>query len=96
MPVIWTRYGRDAHFAPRKVVSDAKQTDPLAPVTALVPADLCGVIVRRTLRAGVAGQAGVAGLSVIKADWLAERMAAPSLVGSGRRPTIGLVLAVAW
>ncbi|HSI92507.1 MAG TPA: hypothetical protein VK925_03360, partial [Jiangellaceae bacterium] len=96
MPVIWTRYGAAAYDALRERVAEAKRDDPLAQATVLVPTQVCGVVVRRALAHGVAGHGGVAGLSVLTVDGLAERIAAPALVGSGRRPTVGPVLAAAW
>jgi ATP-dependent helicase/nuclease subunit B len=96
VPVIWTRYGADAYDALRSAVAAAKRDDPLAQVTVLVPTQICGVIARRTLAHGVAGHSGVAALSVLTVDGLAERIAAPALVGSGRRPAVGPVLAAAW
>ncbi|WP_412741997.1 PD-(D/E)XK nuclease family protein [Krasilnikovia sp. MM14-A1004] len=74
----------------------AKGDDALAPVTVLVPTNLAGVIARRFLARGVAGHAGVAGLSVLTVDRLAEQIATPKLVGAGRRPTTSAVLAAAW
>jgi ATP-dependent helicase/nuclease subunit B len=92
----WTRYGAAAYAALRTNVAAVKRDDPLAPVTVLVPSHLCGVVARRALAHGVGGRAGVAGLSVLTVDRLAERIAAPALVGSGRRPATGPVLAAAW
>jgi len=56
-------------------------------VSVLVPTHLCGVIARRILAQGVAGRPGVAGLSVLTVDRLAELIAAPALTGlaDGRR-----------
>lgn len=96
MQAIWTRYGRYAYDALREVVGDIKRDDPLATVTVLVPTQLCGVIVRRTLAHGVAGGNGIAGLAVLTVDRLAEQIASPALAGSGRRPAIGPVVAAAW
>jgi ATP-dependent helicase/nuclease subunit B len=95
-PVVWTRYGAEAYDALPASVAELKRADPLAPVTVLVPTQLCGVAARRALAKGVSERAGVAGLSVLTVDRLAERIAAPALVGSGRRPTTGPVLAAAW
>src|SRR5262245_11955453 len=94
-PQVWTRYGAEAYDALRAGVAAAKRGDSLAPVTVLVPTQLCGVAVRRALAHGVGERAGVAGLSVLTVDRLAERIAAPALVGSGRRPATGPVLAAA-
>ncbi|WP_344140101.1 PD-(D/E)XK nuclease family protein [Luedemannella flava] len=65
-------------------------------MTVLVPSHLCGVAVRRALARGLDGRSGVAGLSVLTVDRLAERLAAPALVGSGRRPVTDGVLTAAW
>ncbi len=107
--VIWTAYGAPAYERLVEVVAAAKQDDPLAPVTILVPTNLCGIVARRRLAAGVRGRhgrlggggghgvlRGVAGIAVLTVDRLAERLAAPTLVGSGRRPATGPVLAAAW
>ena len=96
MPVVWTSYGAPAYEALGLAVAEAKDGDPLAPVSVLVPANLCGVAARRVLARGVAGRAGVAGLSVLTVDRLAERIAAPALTGTGRRPATSAVLAAAW
>jgi ATP-dependent helicase/nuclease subunit B len=96
MPVVWTSYGAPAHDALGLAVAEAKDGDPLAPVSVLVPANLCGVAARRVLARGVAGRGGVAGLSVLTVDRLAERIAAPALTGAGRRPATNAVLAAAW
>lgn len=95
-PVVWTRYGAEAYDALRASVAEAKRGDPLFPVTVLVPTQLCGVVARRALAQGVGDCGGVAGLSVLTVDRLAERIAAPALVGLGRRPATGPVLAAAW
>jgi ATP-dependent helicase/nuclease subunit B len=94
--VIWTAYGAAAYARLAEAVADAKRDDALASVTILVPTNICGVAARRRLAAGVGGRAGVAGISVLTVDRLAERIAAPTLVGAGRRPATGPVLAAAW
>jgi hypothetical protein len=94
--LIWTPYGAPAYERLAAAVAGAKATDPLAPVTVLVPTNLCGVVARRHLARGVGGRGGVVGLTVATIDRLAERIAAPALVGGGRRPTTGPVLAAAW
>jgi hypothetical protein len=96
MPVVWTGYGAAAYEALRGVVGEVKGDDPLAPVSVLVPTHLCGVIARRVLAWGVGGRAGVAGLSVLTVDRLAELIAAPALTGAGRRPATNPVVAAAW
>ncbi len=94
--LIWTPYGSPAYERLAEAVARAKQDDPLAPVTVLVPSNICGIVARRRLATGVGGRPGVAGISVLTVDRLAERLAAPALVGSGRRPATGPVLAAAW
>ena len=94
--VVWTGYGGLAYEALRQVAGEVKAGDPLAPVSVLVPGNLCGVIARRNLAGGVAGRPGVAGLSVLTVDRLAERVAASGLTGAGRRPATSPVVAAAW
>ena len=96
MSTVWTGYGRPAYDALRAAVAQHKRADPLAPVTVLVPGNLAGVHVRRALAHGFGGHPGVAGLDVLTADRLADRIAAPALAGSGRRPITEPVLAAAW
>src|ERR1700677_4262375 len=96
MRVVWTGYGAAAYEALRGVVGEVKGGDALAPVSVLVPTNLCGVIARRVLARGVAGRAGVAGLSVLTVDRLAELIAAPVLTGAGRRSATSPVVAAAW
>jgi hypothetical protein len=45
--VVWTGYGAAAYEALRTMVTELKRKDPLAPVTVLVPTDLCGVVARQ-------------------------------------------------
>ena len=96
MATVWTGYGRPAYGALRSALADLKRDDPLAPVTVLVPGNAAGVMVRRALAHGFGGHPGVAGLSVLTLDRLAEQTAAPVLAGSGRRPVTEPVLAAAW
>lgn len=96
MSTVWTGYGRPAYGELRAAVADRKRADPLAPVTVLVPSNTAGVFVRRALARGIGVHDGVAGLSVLTLDRLAERLAGPALAGSGRRPVTDPVLAAAW
>ena len=93
MSTVWTGYGRPAYAELRLAVAGRKHADPLAPVTVIVPTNLVGVLVRRALARGFGG---IAGLDVLTVDRLAERIAAPALVGSGRRPATEPVVAAAW
>lgn len=92
----WTWHGASAYDDLRSTIAAIKRDDPLRPVTVLVPSQLCGVAVRRALAHGVGGRPGVAVLSVLTVDRLAEQLAAPDLVGQARRPTTNAVLAAAW
>lgn len=96
METVWTGFGRPAYGALRAAVADRKRADPLAPVTVLVPTNLAGTHVRRALAHGVGAGPGIAALDVLTVDRLAERLAAPTLSGSGRRPATAPVLAAAW
>jgi ATP-dependent helicase/nuclease subunit A len=99
MPVelVTTGYGAAAYVALGEVVAAAKGDDPLAPVTLVVPTNLCGVVARRVLARGYRdGRPGVAGLSVATLPRLAERLAAPGLSAAGRRPLTTPVLGAAW
>src|SRR5688572_18174090 len=96
MPVTWTRSGAAAYAPLADQVAEATRDDPPSPVTVLVPSNICGVIARRALAQGAAGRTGIAGLTVLTVDRLAEQIAAPALTGSGRRPATGPVLAAAW
>src|SRR4051794_9099462 len=92
--VHWVAYGAVAYAELRRVVGVSKAADPMAPVTLIVPSNLCGTIARRTLAATMGG--GVAGLAVLTLDRLAELVAAPRLTAGGRRPTTAPVLTAAW
>ncbi|TKJ28389.1 PD-(D/E)XK nuclease family protein [Blastococcus sp. CCUG 61487] len=88
-------YGREALEELRDVVREAKQGDPLAPVTVLVPSNIAGIVARRFLARGLGdGHHGVAALYPTTIARLAEQLAAPSL--HDRRPATGPVVAAAW
>jgi hypothetical protein len=82
---VWTGYG-PAYDALRAAVADRKRADPLTPVTVLAPTRAAGALARRALAAGVAGRPGIAGLSVLTVDRLAEQLATAALASSGRDP----------
>ena len=79
------------------MISDAKGTDRLAPVTVAVPTNTCGVMTRRAL----GRRGGVAGVDMVTLNRLAELIAGPPLAAAGRSPmstpvidlTIGALLA---
>ncbi len=93
-----TAYGRASLQVLRELVLSAKSGEPMAPVTVLVPTNPCGTSVRRSLAraASVDGATGIAALTVLTVDRLAELLAAPVLVAQSRRPTTGPVLSAAW
>ena len=69
-----------------------KATDPLEPVTVVVPTNVAGVTVRRHL--GRVGN-GVIGLQVLTLRRLAELLGGPALVAGGRLPVSTPVIAAA-
>src|SRR5664280_2889313 len=88
--VRWTAYGAQAQGELREVITEAKRTDPLAPLTVVVPSDLAGVVTLRFLASGVTEgsprRRGIAGLQILTVDRLAEQLATAALVGTGRGP----------
>jgi hypothetical protein len=90
-----TAYGRAALEELRDVVREAKNGDPMAPVTVLVPSNIAGIVARRFLAHGLGdGHHGVAALYPTTITRLAEQLAAPLL--HDRRPATGPVVAAAW
>jgi len=100
LDVVATAYGRPALQALRRAVAAAKQGDPLAPVTVIVPANHIGVTARRALASGSLGPvsdggAGVAAVTFLTVYRLAELLGAPRLAAQRRRPVSTPVLAAA-
>jgi len=96
----WVPYGRAAAEALRSAVADAKGTEPLAPVTVVVPSNHVGVATRRLLASGSLGPVcgrgiGLAAVSFLTTYRLAELLGAPVLAGAGRRPVSTPVIAAA-
>lgn len=92
-----TRYGAPAYEVLRDVVEAIKHDDPLAPFTLIVPTNIAGITARRALAATTTSFGiGIAGLTVLTLDRLAELVAAPTLTADGRRPATGPVLSAAW
>jgi ATP-dependent helicase/nuclease subunit B len=86
--VVGTRYGRRALDPLRDTVRAAKQADPVAPVTVLLPNNIAGVVARRHLAThGVTddGPNAIAGLYLATLPRLAEQIASASLAPA--RPT---------
>ncbi|MBW9208678.1 PD-(D/E)XK nuclease family protein [Mumia sp. zg.B21] len=93
--VLTAPYGRAALDALTAVVAEAKCTDPMAPVTVLVPTNVAGIVARRHLALGLRdGAPGVAALTVTTLPRLAEQVAAARM--DPRRPATQPVLAAAW
>ena len=93
--VIPTSHGRPALETLRDLVSKAKQGDPMATVTVLVPNNIAGIVARRHLAGGLAsGGNGVAGLFVTTLSRLAEQLASHTLFP--RRPATTAITAAAW
>ncbi len=93
MALTCARYGPDVYAALTEAVARAKGEDPLAEVMLVVATEAIGTAARRWLAAnGPNGSPGIAGLSIVTLYRLAERIAAPSLAGGGRRPVTAPVL----
>ena len=86
-----TTDGRAALDDLRRVVLGAKGSDPLAPVTVVVPTNAAGVLARRAL--GRAG--GIAAVQFLTAYRLAELLGGPALAAAGRRPVSTPVVSAA-
>jgi RecB family exonuclease len=100
LDVVAIAYGRPALRALGGAVAAAKQGDPLAPVTVIVPANHVGVTARRALASGSLGPvggsgAGVAAVTFLTVHRLAELLGAPGLAAQRRRPVSTPVLAAA-
>jgi RecB family exonuclease len=98
--VVATPYGRAAAEALRAEIARGKEASPLAPVTVIVPGNSVGVAARRLLASGELGPVSASGAGVIGVAFrtgfqLAELLAAPRLVASGRRPVSTAVVAAA-
>jgi RecB family exonuclease len=74
-----------------EAVRAAKGDDPLAAVTVIVPTNATGVMARRHL----GRHGGIAAVDMLTLYRLAELVAGPSLVGSGRRPVSTAVVDLA-
>lgn len=90
LELITTPYGPAASEALERLVDRAKTTDPLAPVTVIVPTNYSGVSLRRLLARRPQGVANVTFLTLYR---LAELLGASVLATSGRRPVTRPVLA---
>lgn len=98
--VEWVRYGRGAIEALRASIAAAKGSEPLAPVTVVVPSNHVGVATRRLLASGAFGPTSGRGTGMVAVSFmtpyrLAELLGASTLAGSGRRPVSTPVIAAA-
>ncbi len=96
----WVAYGRPAAEALRRELSAAKSSDPLAPVSVVVPTNHVGVAARRLLASGALGPicdrgTGVAAVSFLTVYRLGELLGAARLAGEGRRPVSTPVIGAA-
>ena len=64
----WVRYGRPAAEELRAAISLAKDDEPLAPVTIVVPSNYVGVATRRLLASGALGSLRVRPPRVVAAS----------------------------
>ena len=97
----WVVYGRPAAEILRAEIAGAKNGDPLAPVTVIVPSNHVGVAARRLLASGrigsVCGQGkGVAAVTFLTVYRLGELLGAPRLAAEGRRPVSTPVIGAAF
>ncbi len=94
-------FGPDAARALRDAVLEAKQGDPLAPVTVAVPSNYAGLSLRRRLGSGdlslsaLTGRDGLLNVQFLVLARVAELLGAPALAANGRRPLTGPVRAEA-
>lgn len=100
IPVTWVPYGREAADALRRAVAAAKDGEPLAPVTVVVPSNHVGVASRRLLASGRLGPicargTGLAAVTFLTPFRLAELLGAARLAATGRRPVSTPVIAAA-
>jgi ATP-dependent helicase/nuclease subunit B len=98
--VIPAPYGREASEVLRAEIARVKASEPIAPVTVVVPTNSVGVAARRFLASGelgpvVPGRPGVIGVTFVTVFRLAELLAAGRLAASGRRPVSTPVVAAA-
>jgi RecB family exonuclease len=98
----WVRYGREAAEALRAEIVAAKQDEPLAPVTVVVPSNHVGVAARRLLASGALGSTttnaatkGLVAVTFLTTYRLAELLGAPALAGQGRKPVSTPVITAA-
>jgi RecB family exonuclease len=95
MKVDRTGYGAPAYEALVAAVQDFKAADPLDLVTVVVPSQLVAVTARRHLARSSNDGGGIAAVEFLTLRRIAERIAAPGLAASGRRPAVASVLAAA-
>ncbi len=84
-------FGESARQALAAFVTVAKASDPLAPVTVIVPSNYTGLALRRALASGIHGPVsstgtGLAALDTLTLVELADRLAGASLQADGRLP----------
>ena len=84
-----TAYGEAAHDALAVAVGVHKATDPLKPVTVIVPSNYIGIACRRAL----ANRRGVAAVDITTLYRLADRLGSGRLASSKRRPVSTPLLA---
>ncbi len=84
-----TTYGAAAHDALAEFVAQHKSTDPLNPITIIVPNHYIGMAARRAL----AARGGVIAVDIVTSARLAERLVARALHETGRLPLSTTILA---
>ncbi len=82
MRVYLEPFGRPARERLQALVAEAKDGNPLAPVTVVPPNAYAGIGLRRVL----AGESGLLNVGFMALARLAEQLGAPSMAAQGRRP----------
>ena len=94
--VVTTGYGPPTHEALAQAVARAKGSDPLAPVTVVVPNHYVGLAARRALgRREHNGTRGIAAVAFHTAYNLAEHLGGAEMAAQGRRGVTNAVIAAA-
>jgi RecB family exonuclease len=91
---VWSPFGAPAHDALRERIEQAKEGDPLRPVTVIVPTGSVGLGARRSLaeRGQRTGGGGVTNVTFLTLEGLSETLAADHVVAAGRSPMTDTVL----
>ena len=96
MRVVTTAFGSPALAALSEAVAAAKADDPLAPVTVVVPSNLAGLSVRRSIASAPPAEGrrpGLAGVTFVSFPRLVGLLGSARLAGGGKQPMSGPLVA---